>query len=782
MKQKLLLTLTLLLIQLNLAAQQDNRTISGIITNEKGQALEMITVALESTTFSTYSSADGSYLISGIAPGVYTLRIGGIGYTARAEKIDLSHKSLKLNITLKENRQTLKEVIVSASRSAETLDETPASVHVLDTRTLQVQSQISTNISNILAATVPGLALNSNSTSNVGQTLRGRNVLIMVDGIPQSTPLRAGSRDVRTIDPAAIERVEIVKGATAIYGNGADGGLINYITKKPDNNKPFSSTTSIYGTGMLAHSDDTFGKRLSQQFSGKIKAFDYVISGAFEETGVFKDGEGEVISPLYGLGETKIYNTFAKLGYNISQQHRIEGMYNYFGSRQNSGYVLQNGVYGEKPAIGVKGETQGEDEGTRYNHNAQLRYMGKGLFLKTDLELSAYLQSFYTVYGYTPYFENGGQSTILSDKKGVRLNLNTPFNLGATVQANVIYGADFMQDVTSQPLVDGRTWVPEMDMRNLAPYTQLQLNVLEDFIFKAGYRYDNVTIDIPDFQQIKLSAGGGGEFVNSGTLDFGAHTYNFGLRYAGLAAFKPFISYSQGFSVIDVGRYVRGAKENFISQMDIEPVIVDNYEAGFHSRIGKLSFSGAYFISTSKLGANLKANEEGTYAIERAPEEIKGFEVVADLFLSDKITIGANGAYSEGKVDLDDNDEFNDDADMYLNGTRIPPVKISAFVNIKPIEKLSLNLQGIYSGNRDRNFALNSKGRYNSGEAPVKSFYVLNLSGAYQVNEMLDINLGIENLLDQAYYLPQAYWYGRDDYFTRASGARFQIGATLKWR
>ncbi len=42
----------------------------------------------------------------------------------------------------------------------------------------------------------------------------------MVDGIPQSTPLRNGGRDMRTIDPSAIERIEVIKGATAIYGNG----------------------------------------------------------------------------------------------------------------------------------------------------------------------------------------------------------------------------------------------------------------------------------------------------------------------------------------------------------------------------------------------------------------------------------------------------------------------------------------------------------------------------------------------------------------------------------
>jgi len=779
--RKSLLLLFLLFVTIATQAQNQTASLQGTVKTEKGAPAELLTVALEGTRLGTNTDEQGRFRLTDIKPGSYTLRLGGVGYATRRQSIQLAAgQELVLNLSINTDQQALSEVVVSASRVVEALDETPASVHVLDTRTLQLQSQVSPNIANILAATVPGLALNSNTTSNVGQTLRGRNVLVMIDGIPQSTPLRNGSRDVRTIDPEAIERVEIVKGATAVYGNGADGGLINYITKQATTSAPFSAYTAVAGTGMLQHSRNTLGGRISQQFSGKLKSFDYVASGTYEKTGVFKDGEGQVISPIYGLGETQMYNGFTKLGYTINPKHRLEAMYNYFGSSQNSTYVEQLGKYAERPAVGVKGEVLGKNEGTRYNHNAQLRYTAKSLFLNTDLELSAYLQRFYTIYGWSATFQNGGQSTIQSNKKGIRLNLNTPFLITPNVHGSVVYGVDYLNDITSQPLVDGRTWVPEMDLNNMAPYAQLQLNLFQDFIFKAGYRYDNVKIDVPDFQQLVMSNGQGGSFVKGAKLDFDANTFNFGLRYAGWNAFKPFVSYSQGFSMIDVGRYVRGAKENFIAQMDLEPVIVNNYEAGFHSRLGIVNLSGAYFISTSKLGSNLKANDEGVYTIERAPERVAGFEALADVFISDKLTVGANAAYSEGKVDLDNNGSYNDEADKYLTGLRIPPLKMTSYVNVKPMQKLNLNLQWIYSGDRDR-FAPNAKGAYSSGEGPVKSFNIFNLAAAYQVTSKLNLNLGIENLLDKAYYLPQAYWYGRDDNFTRANGARFQLGAAYKW-
>jgi iron complex outermembrane receptor protein len=83
--------------------------------------------------------------------------------------------------------------------------------------------------------------------------LRGRQVLVLIDGIPQSTPLRNGARDLRVIDPSAIERVEVIKGASAIYGNGADGGIINYITKrnKTDKNIPESHRLVLQASLMV---------------------------------------------------------------------------------------------------------------------------------------------------------------------------------------------------------------------------------------------------------------------------------------------------------------------------------------------------------------------------------------------------------------------------------------------------------------------------------------------------------------------------------------------------
>lgn len=142
---------------------------------------------------------------------------------------------------VKDSLQTnsVDEVVMTASRKKESIKEIPSSITIVAEKQIQSQLTVNSDITSILQYTVPSLGTNSGQTSNTGQTLRGRQVLVLIDGIPQSTPLRNGARDLRSIDPSVIERIEVIKGASSIYGNGADGGIINYITRRSKSDKRF---------------------------------------------------------------------------------------------------------------------------------------------------------------------------------------------------------------------------------------------------------------------------------------------------------------------------------------------------------------------------------------------------------------------------------------------------------------------------------------------------------------------------------------------------------------
>lgn len=758
----------------NLFAQTGKGTISGIVTDSLNQNIPFSNISIKKLNLKTSSDKSGKFTFTGVPAGKHILSISITGYEKQQKEVSVSAEgTTEVAVVLKEQQADLSEVIVSASRRAESLSQTPSSVTILTAKDINTQSIISPNLANILSYSVPGLGMATNQTGNSGQTLRGRSVLVLIDGIPQSTPLRAGGRDIRSIDPSVIERVEVIKGATAIYGNGAEGGLINYITKKGNSGKEFGGYSQIGLTGNTK-GDSTIGYRATQQFYGKLKKFDYIVSGMYEKTGVYRDAKGLVISPEYGLGETKSYNGYAKLGYDISETQRLDLMYNYFSSRQDSRYVTKAGVYGVSPAIGVRGDRPGVDEGTRFNHNANLQYTNKKIAGNTDLTANVYYQDFYTIYSNSTSFLGGGQSALLSTKKGARLNLNTPFSLSEQVLMQVNYGLDVLNDKTAQNLVDGRAWVPKMNMLNLAPYVQASANIMTDLTIKAGLRSENMDIKVNDFTTLAGPNGTGNVDVKGGTLNYNAFVFNAGARYSAWKVFNPFISYAQSFSVFEVGRVLRVATSNTLAQLETKPIIVNNYEAGFSSALGKLNLSAAYYLSTSKLGANL-LEVDGRYISQRIPERVYGFEVQADYPVLDELLIGGNYAKVEGKGDVDDDGKFDGPTDVYLNTTRIPPSKTTAYIRYSGLKNLSVDLNWVHVGSRDR-FKRNEKtGKYLIGEGPVKAYNLFNFAAAYKVNEALRLNLGIENLLNKSYYPSISQFYGSDINYVRGNGRRFNL-------
>ncbi|WP_394775500.1 TonB-dependent receptor [Flavobacterium sp.] len=764
-------------------AQQNTGKIKGEITTSNGKSASGAIIILKNSKYKSTSNSDGSFRFNKVVENIYTLQTSLAGYETIEKEITVANnETINVNLQLKfsgkedevseKNGDQLDEIIVSASRKVETLSKTPSSVTVINAKDIEDLSIVSPNIANIVAFAVPGLGSATNNTGNYGQTLRGRNPLVLIDGIPQSTPLKSAGREIRSIDPSVIERIEVIKGATAIYGNGADGGLINYITKSGKTQKKFAGYSEAGTTGNIK-GDSTAGYRFNQQFYGKISKFNYMVSGTYEKTGVFRDGEGEVISPEYGLGETKTYNVFTKLGYDLTDKQRFELMYNYFSSNQDSDFILKNGVYGVSPAIGILGNRPGSDEGTRYNHNANFQYVNKEIFGKTSLTANLYFQDFLTIFSNSTFFYGSGQSQTASQKKGFRVYLNTPFTVSSNFTGDIIYGFDLLNDKTNQKLVDGRVWVPNINMVNLAPYAQISTQIFSDFNLKAGLRAENIKINIDDYNTLATGANGAGSIaVKGGDLTYDAFVFNTGLRYSRFKFFNPFVSFSQSFSVFDLGRVLTNAKEDAVSKLQTKPIIVNNYEGGFSSQLGKFNWSAAYYFSTSKLGTNL-VQVDGYLVAERLPERVWGYEVQADYQIIKQLTIGGNYAYVQGRGDKDSDGHFYGPTDIYLKSNRIPPSKVTGYAKYGD-KRLNVELYWMMVGDRDV-FQPNAKGTYAIGEGPIKSFNLWNLATAYRVTEQIRVKLGIENLLNTDYYTTTSQFYGTNANYTRGNGSRFNL-------
>lgn len=786
MIKNLLLLLSFLQLSFSLTYGQQIK-IHGVITDQKS-GIPYVTIEANKT-LKTQTDTKGHFTIAVEAGKTIFLKTKVLGYKSLSVKINPLQRDTTLNWVLQQESNTLEDVIISATRKPENIRNIAASVNVVSKKKLESEISINPDLSSILANQVPGFAPSAQTGNNVGQNLRGRPMLVMIDGVSQSSPLRNAEVDLRSIDPSVLERIEVVKGATAIYGNGAAGGLVNYITLIPDTAAKFAGKTSINSSGSLINPKNSVGGRINQMFYGKVGKFDYVASGTYEQTGEYKDAEGDVIGPNYSLGETDSYNTFFKLGYQPTKNQRIQLVYNMYSSLQNSNFTLVNGnlATGQK-ATGILGKPLGIPTGLDYNHNFNLSYKIDSTFLNSSLSIDTYFEKrkdiFYVSLG---RFDGGdGQSLATNEKKGIRLFLETPILQTPVLKATLAYGTDFLKDKTAQPLVDGRTWVPEMDMTNLAPFAQANITALKDLIFTTGLRLERVNIQVDDYQTLRTTNAAGETLtpsfdVKGGELKYNTYLYNAGLKYNRFTLFSPFISFSQGFSVMDIGLALREAKVNSIDKINTDAVKVNNYEAGFQSKFEDLTFLASIYRSTSKLGIEVVYDAATElFNTARSPEKIYGFELAANYRLIPTLEFGASYSYTEGKRDIDNNGKFDDSTDKYLNGRRISAPKITGTVTYSPLNTLdlTLNYTGIASRNR---FEKNKNGVYNGNEGAVKPYNLFSFAGSYSVKKNTRITLGIENLFNEDYFPARAQWFMQPGFYSKGRGRAINIGLTVSY-
>jgi iron complex outermembrane receptor protein len=334
-----------------------------------------------------------------------------------------------------------------------------------------------------------------------------------------------------------------------------------------------------------------------------------------------------------------------------------------------------------------------------------------------------------------------------------------------------------LSDKTSTVLTDGRVSVPEMNMRNLAPYLQLKSVFLQNLIFKAGARFENINIDVPTYTTLDnrnnntCRYSGGGIVFKVDSINYNAFVFNAGLRYNKLPYFKPFISFSQSFSIGDLGLVLRSATENTLADITTKAVTANNYEAGFSSTFGKLNIEGAAYISTSKLGASY-VFVNGKAQIARSPERIYGFELAADYALLDELTIGASYSYTEGKRKINDKE-------VYLGGDRIGPPKTTAYVSYSPLSNWLLRVQMLNAGNRKRFDPVN--GKYSYGTGPMNTFTTFSFFSNYSFDKSSSIQLGVENILNKDYFTIPSQWMSDSLSYVKGNGARLTLNYLYKF-
>jgi iron complex outermembrane recepter protein len=600
----------------------------------------------------------------------------------------------------------VEEVMVTASRVERPLSTIPNTVTVVSSAELETQLAVHNDISTVLGNLIPSFSPSRQKMTNAGESLRGRKPLYMVDGIPQSSPLREGGRDGHIIDPAAIERIEVLHGANAIHGLGASGGIINLITKKPtDNFQQTLRADSTFQTESVSESGD-YG--VAYSISNRFGNADLLASLSLRDSGIAYDANGDVIGSDNTQGDTmdsRTLNAFVKTGYDWTDQ-RVELMFNRYDIEGNNDWIsIPGNVVAGIPSSAVKGHIVGEGARNKVT-NVALSYTN-GAFFGHSLRAQVFSQDLESTYGAeaTPIatFQDPAfgpnlidQSQNNSEKVGVKITLAKDELAGLPL--NLVYGFDVLVDETWQSLIrTGRSWVPKSRSENYAPFAQVEFTGIDRLTVTTGIRHETSKLEVDDFTTL---ASANSSFVRGGEPDFSETLYNVGATFRFTDTWRVFGNYAEAFSMPDVGRVLRAINipnQSVESFLDLEPVLTENLEAGIEYNGAAVQSQVAWFRSDSDLGQRLQRGADGIYTVQREKTTIDGIEFRANWRATDSDQLGLRYATTDGRFDSNNDGRVDSD----LGGANTAPDRINASWDRTWADRVSSRLQVNHLLDRD---------------------------------------------------------------------------------
>lgn len=234
-----------------LATAQSNFKIKGYVLSD-GEPLPFANIYIENTTKGTTTNEKGAFVLNNVEPGKYTLAASFTGFKIQKKRITVKDKSVVISFNLDEN-ETLDEVFITGTLKPVSRLESPVPVEVYSSTFLKKNPTPNVfEALQLVNGVRPQLNCNICNTGDIHiNGLEGPYTLVLIDGMPIVSGLST-VYGLSGIPNSLIEQIEIVKGpASSLYGSEAVGGLINVMTKLPENAPLFFADTFISGWGEL---------------------------------------------------------------------------------------------------------------------------------------------------------------------------------------------------------------------------------------------------------------------------------------------------------------------------------------------------------------------------------------------------------------------------------------------------------------------------------------------------------------------------------------------------
>lgn len=256
-----------------LHAQETTGTVRGRVTDAaSGRGLGDAQVLVADTRVGAATNANGDFTITGVPVGARSITVRRLGYQPVTRTVTITAgASATLDVAMQVSAMNLSEVVVTGSAAPTERRKLGTSVASVDSTLLT--RAVATTVDQALQGKIAGAQISQNSGGpgggGVSVRLRGTNSFIsgsdplyIVDGViidngsAQLADLGGRSNPqnrLADLNPADIERIEIIRGAAAaaLYGSRANNGVVQIFTKRGTIGKPRFALTTRYSTSEL---------------------------------------------------------------------------------------------------------------------------------------------------------------------------------------------------------------------------------------------------------------------------------------------------------------------------------------------------------------------------------------------------------------------------------------------------------------------------------------------------------------------------------------------------
>jgi iron complex outermembrane receptor protein len=484
--------------------------VSGKITDSKGEPLVGASVVVVGTSIGVSADLDGMYRLETSSKPPFKVEFSFIGYNAKV--LDVTSGNEKLDVVLDENISTLDEIVVSASRRAEKVQEAPASVSVISAKTMQAASSAVDPIRELI--NVPGVQIQQQSAARMNIEMRGSAGLFGTGVFPildYRSLVGAGTgtfqSDAAGLNSIDLQRIEVVRGAAgALYGPGVTAGVVHFISKSPID---FPGTTVELMGGEMS----TWGISTRVAAASKNKKIGFKINAHNKRGGEFVlDGsEGTTSAGVFtrqtSRFRTSILEPTVANGVVSADQSKAKVLLSKADlDPDGDGNMMQdfwsnsaiNGTLEMRPSSNTKVVLAGgmnANSSVFYNSQGEglsqsIAYWGQARVQKGGL----FAQVFYNYNdGGSPerptfLYQTGNRTAIERSQLEGQIQYN--FNLEKFLNADITVGADYRQaGSNTYNQVYGRNEEND-DYNILGAYAQASFDLSERFEFVAAGRFD----------------------------------------------------------------------------------------------------------------------------------------------------------------------------------------------------------------------------------------------------------------------------------------------------